>query len=158
MAVVRGDVEHASAPVMVRMHPHCLVGDIFGATWCECHSVIRQCLRIISQEDLGVIVYLHHTARSFSIDKIADQPTLSFHRDLSDPSQLEYQRSVQRNVGIGAQILRDLNLTRIRILTNHPRRVAALEGYGIQIVEQIPIPPVKTRASDSFAAESHGDD
>jgi 3,4-dihydroxy 2-butanone 4-phosphate synthase/GTP cyclohydrolase II len=63
----------------------------------------------------------------------------------------EYQRQIQRDVGVGAQILLDLDVKRIRLLTNHPRRVAALEGYGISIVEQVPIPHAKTRVTDSMA-------
>jgi 3,4-dihydroxy 2-butanone 4-phosphate synthase/GTP cyclohydrolase II len=73
---------------------------------------------------------------------------------MKDPSHLDYQRTIQRDVGIGAQILLDLNLRRIRLLTNHPRKVAALEGYGVEIVEQIPIPAPKTRVSDSLAADT----
>jgi 3,4-dihydroxy 2-butanone 4-phosphate synthase/GTP cyclohydrolase II len=154
LALVRGDVEHADRPVLVRMHTHCVVGDVFGATWCECHSNIRQSMQQIVEEGLGAVVYLHHTAKSFSIEKIADKETLTFHREPRDTSQLEHQRKTQRDVGIGAQILTDLNLRRIRVLTNHPRKVAALEGYGIEIVEQIPIPPAKTRATDALAADS----
>jgi len=71
---------------------------------------------------------------------VNDRPTLAFHRDVRDPSHPEHQRKTQREVGIGAQILSDLNISAIRLLTNHPRKVVALQGYGIEIVEQIPIP------------------
>lgn len=156
IALLRGDVENASGPVLVRMHTQCLVGDVFGATWCECHSVIRQSLRLIAEEELGAIIYLHQNSKGFAVEKVADKTVLSFHRERRDPTGIEYQRKVQREVGIGAQILTDLNLKRIRLLTNHPRRVAALEGFGIEIVEQIPIPEPKTRASDSLAADQRG--
>jgi 3,4-dihydroxy 2-butanone 4-phosphate synthase/GTP cyclohydrolase II len=159
IALVRGAVEQADCPVLVRMHTHCMVGDVFGATWCECHSNIRQSLRLIAEEGLGAVIYLHHTAKSFSVEKIGEKDTLAFHREPPESSRLEHQRKTQRDVGIGAQILTDLNLRRIRVLTNHPRKVAALEGYGIEIVEQIPIPPAKTRASDAVSADtSHADD
>jgi 3,4-dihydroxy 2-butanone 4-phosphate synthase/GTP cyclohydrolase II len=157
IALLRGDVEHATEPVLVRMHTHCLVGDIFGATWCECHSTIRQAMRLIAEQGLGVVVYLHQSSKGFSVEKVEDKNVLAFHRERREPTGLEYQRKVQREVGIGAQILTDLNLRRIRLLTNHPRRVAALEGYGIEIVEQIPIPEPKTRASDSLAADQRVD-
>jgi 3,4-dihydroxy 2-butanone 4-phosphate synthase/GTP cyclohydrolase II len=148
-AIVRGDVEHAERPVLVRMHGHCLVGDVFGATWCECGNNIRASLKHIAQEGIGALIYMHHGTMGFAIEQIAGKNTLTFHRELKEPSRLEHQRKIQRDVGIGAQILLDLNLRRIRLLTNHPRRVAALEGYGIEIVEQIPIPDAKTRVEDS---------
>jgi 3,4-dihydroxy 2-butanone 4-phosphate synthase/GTP cyclohydrolase II len=153
VALLRGDVEQAERPVLVRMHAHCLVGDVFGATWCECGNNIRASLQRIAEEGTGALIYLHHGLSPFAVEQIAGKNTLTFHRELKDPSRLEYQRKIQRDVGIGAQILLDLNLHRIRLLTNHPRRVAALEGYGIEIVEQIPIPDVKTRITDSLATE-----
>ena len=153
VALLRGDVEQAENPVLVRMHAHCLVGDVFGATWCECGNNIRASLQRIAEEGTGALIYLHHSQTPFAVEQIAGKNTLTFHRELKDPSRLEYQRKIQRDVGIGAQILLDLNLHRIRLLTNHPRRVAALEGYGIEIVEQIPIPDVKTRITDSLATE-----
>ena len=138
----------AKAPVLVRMHTHCLVGDVFGATGCECGNNIRASLSRIAEEGVGALVYLPQNSSSFSVNEGEGKGVLAFHRELKDPTQAEYQRQVQRDVGIGAQILLDLKIRRIRLLTNHPRRVAGLEGYGIEIVEQIPIPSVKTRLSD----------
>jgi 3,4-dihydroxy 2-butanone 4-phosphate synthase/GTP cyclohydrolase II len=153
VAILQGDIEHATDPVLVRMHTHCLVGDVFGATWCECGANIRASLQRISEEGVGALIYLHSSTAGFSVERIADKNILAFHRELKDPSRLEYQRKIQREVGIGAQILLDLNLRRIRLLTNHPRRVAALEGYGIEIVEQIPIPEAKTRVTDALTPD-----
>jgi 3,4-dihydroxy 2-butanone 4-phosphate synthase/GTP cyclohydrolase II len=82
---------------------------------------------------------LHQTSKGFSVDRFGERTTLTFHRDRSLPTLPESERKTQREIGIGAQILSDLNLRRIRLLTNHPRRVAALEGFGIEIVEQIPV-------------------
>ncbi|MFB3812746.1 MAG: 3,4-dihydroxy-2-butanone-4-phosphate synthase [Terriglobales bacterium] len=154
IALVRGDVDNASQPVLVRMHSHCTVGDVFGATWCECGANIRASLKRIAEEGVGALIYLHQSTLGFAVEKVEDKNILTFHRDLKDPSHVEYQRKIQRDVGIGAQILLDLNLHRIRLLTNHPRRVAGLEGYGIEIVAQIPIPEAKTRASDSQTADT----
>jgi 3,4-dihydroxy 2-butanone 4-phosphate synthase/GTP cyclohydrolase II len=147
VALVRGDIERSSDPVLVRMHAHCLMGDVFGATGCDCHATIEGSLRAISQEGRGALIYLHQTSMGFSIERMGDKTLLSFHRDRRLPSLPESERKTQREIGIGAQILSDLNLRRIRLLTNHPRRVAALEGFGIEIVEQIPIPlsKIKTR-------------
>jgi 3,4-dihydroxy 2-butanone 4-phosphate synthase/GTP cyclohydrolase II len=149
IALVKGNPDKASGPVIVRMHSHCLVGDIFGASSCECHSNMRQSLQSIAEEGQGALIYLHHRSPGFVLEKIENKDVLAFHRDLRDPEHPDSMRKTQRDVGIGAQILLDLGLTRIRILTNHPRKVAALEGFGIKIVEQIPIPLAYARASDA---------
>jgi 3,4-dihydroxy 2-butanone 4-phosphate synthase / GTP cyclohydrolase II len=154
IALIKGDIENAPGPVMVRMHSHCLVGDIFGATWCECHSNIRQSLEYIAAEGRGALIYLHHRSPGFAIEKIDSKDVLTFHRDPHDTPTPDSQRKTQRDVGIGAQILLDLGLKQIRVLTNHPRKVAALEGFGIRIVEQIPIPHAFTRSEDSAAKGS----
>jgi len=140
VALVMGNVEHdGSKPALVRMHAHCLVGDVFGATWCDCHEIIRRSLEMIAAEGRGALIYLHQTSKGFSVERVNDRPILTFHRDVREPSHPEHQRKTQREVGIGAQILSDLNISAIRLLTNHPRKVVALQGYGIEIVEQIPI-------------------
>jgi 3,4-dihydroxy 2-butanone 4-phosphate synthase / GTP cyclohydrolase II len=141
VALVRGDVEeaHGNEPTLVRVHSHCLVGDVFGATWCDCHDIVARSLEMIADAGRGALIYLHQTGKGFAVDKIGDKSVLSFHRDAREPVHPEHQRKTQRDVGIGAQILTDLNLHAIRLLTNHPRKVAALEGYSIQIVEQVPI-------------------
>ena len=139
IALVRGDLEHASEPVLVRMHSHCLVGDVFGATWCECRNVIDRSLQMIAEQDLGALIYLHQTSKGFSVERMGERTLLSFHRDVRLPALPESERKTQREIGIGAQILSDLGLRRIRLLTNHPRKVAALQGFGIEIVEEVPI-------------------
>jgi 3,4-dihydroxy 2-butanone 4-phosphate synthase / GTP cyclohydrolase II len=145
VALVKGDLEAASEqPVLVRMHSHCLVGDVFGATWCECHQVIDASLRAIAAEGCGALIYLHQSSRGFSVERLADRTLLAFHRDVRLPTLPESERKTQREIGIGAQILSDLGLRRIRLLTNHPRRVAALEGFGIEIVEQVPVEAVRS--------------
>jgi 3,4-dihydroxy 2-butanone 4-phosphate synthase / GTP cyclohydrolase II len=141
VALVKGDVgSQPNIPTLVRVHSHCLVGDVFGATWCDCHATVASSLRMISEEGRGALIYLHQTGKGFSVDKIDEKPVLTFHRDVREPAHPDHQRKTQRDVGIGAQILSDLNLHSIRLLTNHPRKVAALEGYAIEIVEQVPIP------------------
>jgi 3,4-dihydroxy 2-butanone 4-phosphate synthase/GTP cyclohydrolase II len=145
VALVRGDVEAESQPVLVRMHAHCLMGDVFGATTCDCRATIEGSLRAIAQEGRGALIYLHQTSKGFSVERIGDRTMLAFHRDRRLPALPESERKTQREIGIGAQILSDLNLRRIRLLTNHPRRVAALEGFGIEIVEQVPVPLEKAK-------------
>ncbi|MGD0930024.1 MAG: 3,4-dihydroxy-2-butanone-4-phosphate synthase [Candidatus Korobacteraceae bacterium] len=140
IALVKGDVENADAgPVLVRMHSHCLVGDVFGATGCACRDVIDAAMQRIAEEGRGALIYLHSTSAGYSIERLGERMTIQFHHEQRLPTLPESQRKTQREIGIGAQILSDLNLKRIRILTNHPRKVAGLEGFGIEIVEQVPV-------------------
>ncbi|MGA7565393.1 MAG: 3,4-dihydroxy-2-butanone-4-phosphate synthase [Terriglobales bacterium] len=139
MALIRGDITDSSRPVLVRMHAHCLLGDVFGATGCDCHETLEGSMRMIAEEDRGALIYLHQTSKGFTAEKIGEQSFLTFHRERRLPSLPESERKTHREIGLGAQILSDLNLKRIRLLTNHPRRVAALEGFDIEIVEQVPV-------------------
>jgi 3,4-dihydroxy 2-butanone 4-phosphate synthase/GTP cyclohydrolase II len=139
MALIRGDINDSSTPVLVRMHAHCLLGDVFGATACDCNQTLEASMKTIADEGRGALIYLHQTSKGFSTEKIGDQLFLSFHQERRSPSLPESERKIHREIGLGAQILSDLNLKRIRLLTNHPRRVAALEGFDIEIVEQIPV-------------------
>jgi 3,4-dihydroxy 2-butanone 4-phosphate synthase / GTP cyclohydrolase II len=146
VALIRGDIEHATKPVLVRMHAHCLMGDVFGATGCECHATLEGSLRQIANEGLGAVIYLHQTSQGFSVEKVGERNALSFHGGRANPSPHD-ERQIQREIGIGAQILSDLNLRHIRLLTNHPKRVAALEGFGIEIVEQVPVQMEKAKVT-----------
>jgi 3,4-dihydroxy 2-butanone 4-phosphate synthase/GTP cyclohydrolase II len=145
LALIRGDISDSAEPVLVRMHAHCLMGDVFGATGCHCHATLEASLQVIADEGRGALIYLHQTSKGFSAEKIGEQQFLTFHRERRLPALPESERKIHREIGLGAQILSDLNLKRIRLLTNHPRRVAALEGFDIEIVEQI---PVKLAASE----------
>ena len=140
VALVRGDVEHAAGPVLVRMHSHCLAGDVFGGALCDCQEVLDRSLEQIAREGTGALVYLHQSSKGFSVD---EEKHLTFHREAPKP-QAAHQRKTQREIGVGAQILSDLNIRSIRLLTNHPKRVAALEGFGIRIAEQVPVPTARS--------------
>src|ERR1700745_556892 len=139
VALIRGDIQSSDEPVLVRMHAHCLMGDVFGATGCECHATLEGALRRIAQDGCGALIYLHQTSQGFSVEKVGERNALGFHRGQRLPALYDNEKQIQREVGIGAQILSDLNLHRIRLLTNRPKRVAALEGFGIEIVEQVPV-------------------
>jgi 3,4-dihydroxy 2-butanone 4-phosphate synthase / GTP cyclohydrolase II len=144
VALVRGDIEGGSEPVLVRMHAHCLMGDVFGSSGCDCRAMIEGSMQAIAQEGRGALIYLHQTSKGFSVERSGERTALAFHRDKRQPSLPESERKTQREIGLGAQILSDLNLRRIRLLTNHPRKVAALEGFGIEIVEQVPVTLART--------------
>lgn len=149
VALVRGTVEetgdsHAGAAPLVRLHSHCLTGDVFGSTACDCHEIIELALGAIAKEDRGVFVYLHHRGRGFQIERGDAEggvlPRIHYHSRGELDQDVGTQRKVQRESGIGAQILIDLGLRRIRVMTNHPRKIVALEGYGLEIAQQVPLP------------------
>jgi 3,4-dihydroxy 2-butanone 4-phosphate synthase/GTP cyclohydrolase II len=139
------------AAPLVRVHSHCLTGDVFGSTACDCSVSTDRSLAAIAAAGRGVFVYLHHTGRGFQIDprvtlpensrgvENGELPRIRFHDREQTDHDLGAQRQVQRESGIGAQILIDLGLRRIRVLTNHPKKVVALDGYGLEIVEQVPL-------------------
>ena len=140
LALVRGDVAGKEG-VLVRMHARCAYGDVFGSIRCDCARLIRASLRAISEAGSGVLVYLHETGPGFRIEEVNfGEPRLVSHGpDAAQPPSGAGQRQSQHEHGLGAQILSDLGLHTIRLLTNHPRRIVALEGFGIEVVEQVPL-------------------
>jgi 3,4-dihydroxy 2-butanone 4-phosphate synthase/GTP cyclohydrolase II len=140
VALVYGDVAGVE-PVPVRVHTHCLAGDVFGTTLCDCRAVVDNSLRIIAEAGRGALVYLHNGGTGFGIDRSVTPHRVVFHRDHRARERHEdrAQRTL-RQVGLGGQILSDLRIHKIRLLTNTPTHVPALQGFGIEIVEQVPIP------------------
>lgn len=141
IALVRGDVSEGDEPVLVRVHSHCLAGDVFSTTLCDCRNVMEQSMRLIAEVGRGALVYLHNTSKGFGIDRTVEPHRLVFHRDqrIQEPHDDRHQRTL-RQVGLGGQILSDLNIRKIRLLTNTPTHVPALQGFDLEIVEQVPIP------------------
>jgi 3,4-dihydroxy 2-butanone 4-phosphate synthase/GTP cyclohydrolase II len=123
LALVHGEIA-GREEVLVRMHSHCTYGDVFGSVECQCQRVLRKSLQLLAEEGAGVLVYLHQTG-----------PGIRNHSfDTPDG-----QKRLQHESGIGAQILSNLGLHTIRLLTNHPRKVVGLDAYGIEIIEQVPV-------------------
>jgi len=141
VALIRGDLAGAEPP-LVRVHSHCLTGDVFGSVTCDCPELVAKSLELIARENRGLFLYLHHTGRGFTIDTPeapGSLPKIHFHTRGQLDRDAARQRMVQHESGIGAQILIDLGLKDIRVVTNHPKKVVALEGYGIRIADQVPL-------------------
>lgn len=132
----------ADRPVLVRVQAHCLPGAIFASRHCDCHAALTGSLAQLGAAGEGVLVYLHQNTGGLDLaawDAHAHgHPASALERE-PEPTGTPAQLPVQRQIGIGAQILADLGVRRLRLLTNHPRRAPALGAYGLEIVEQVPI-------------------
>jgi 3,4-dihydroxy 2-butanone 4-phosphate synthase / GTP cyclohydrolase II len=138
LALVHGDIKDKAA-VLVRVHSHCAYGDVFQSLDCDCHDSIGAALHTLGMEDCGVFIYLHQTGPGVQAAwEDGHRHLLTHGHGTSSLVPTERQQPLQYEAGIGAQILSDLGLSTIRLLTNRPRKVVGLEGFGIQITEQIP--------------------
>jgi len=146
IALVRGDLcadSSGTGPAtLVRVHTRCTAGDVFGAE-CNCREILDESMRMIAKADCGALLYLHNTSRGFEIERPSElgQPArLLLHSDLRKIEHHEdHHKRTLRAVGLGGQILFDLGIRRIRLLSNTPTHIPALEGFGLEIVEQVPI-------------------
>lgn len=141
LALVKGDVAQGDEPVLVRVHSHCMAGDIFGASICDCQRIVQESLRKIAAAGRGALVYLHNTSRGFDIDRTVEPHRIVFHREARAGGEKDdrHHQRILRQVGLGGQILADLGIHKIRLLSNTPTHVPALQGFNIEIVEQVPV-------------------
>lgn len=139
IAIIKGDV-NTDEPVMVRVHSSCATGDIFGSMRCDCGEQLHQALRMIEKEGRGAVVYLLQEGRGIGLmDKIRAYKLQEQGLDTVDANLHLGHKADERDYGVGAQILHELGIRKMRLITNNPVKRVGLEGYGLEVVENIPI-------------------
>jgi len=135
-----GVVRALEEPTLVRVHSECLTGDVFGSARCECGQQLRAAMEMIAREGRGALVYLRQEGRGIGLEnKLHAYRLQDEGLDTVEANRVLGFRVDYRDYGIGAQILRDIGLRRIRILTNNPKKVSRLQVYGLEVVEQLPL-------------------
>ncbi|BDA78424.1 riboflavin biosynthesis protein RibBA [Leptospira kobayashii] len=139
VALIKGDID-SEAPVLVRVHSECLTGDIFSSQRCDCGPQLHSALRMIEKEGKGILLYMRQEGRGIGIiNKLKAYSLQEGGLDTVEANaQLGFAPDL-RDYGIGAQILRDIGVQKMRLITNNPRKIVGLEGYSLQVVERIPI-------------------
>jgi 3,4-dihydroxy 2-butanone 4-phosphate synthase/GTP cyclohydrolase II len=141
IALTMGELDNT--PTLVRVHSECLTGDVFGSLRCDCGRQLRKAMEIVGREKRGVILYMSQEGRGIGlIDKIRAYNLQDKGMDTIQANEALGHKADLRDYGIGAQVLVDLGLKNIRLLTNNPRKIVGLEGYGLKVIERVPLETV----------------
>jgi 3,4-dihydroxy 2-butanone 4-phosphate synthase/GTP cyclohydrolase II len=152
LALIKGDLTSVEAP-LVRVHSECLTGDVFGSLRCDCGEQFAAALKRIDEEGVGVVLYMRQEGRGIGLAnkirayKLQEQgrDTVQANEELGFPADL-------RDYGVGAQILVDLGIKKMRLLTNNPRKIKGLEGYGLEVIERVPIEMISKKENVNYLA------
>ena len=150
IALVKGEI-CAGKPVLVRVHSECLTGDVFGSLRCDCSDQLDAAMRLVEQEGEGVVLYMRQEGRGIGLsNKLKAYKLQDEGLDTVEANEKLGFRPDLRDYGIGAQILRDLGVGKIRLMTNNPKKVVGLHGYGLEIVERVPLEAVPHALNEKY--------
>lgn len=149
-ALIKGEWQN-DEPVLVRVHSSCITGDILGSLRCDCGDQLHNAMKMVENEGKGVILYMMQEGRGIGfLNKLKAYKLQEEGMDTVDANLALGFKADQRDFGIGAQILRDLNVTKMKLITNNPKKRAALKGYGLEIVENVPIQTIPNEFNQKY--------